>query len=151
MQQLQNPNLPDRAKQALSGLEAKSFRQRGFTFYSERGLDADPLSIANQDINPENSDQPKTQSIAVSADGEIQVLGNSQSFPIAIASVGQIGRIAWFRGGRKRSFLEMGLLPGTEFQVISHKSSGSVIITIGTRQIGLGQSLTEQIMVTALS
>jgi Fe2+ transport system protein FeoA len=150
MQQLQNLNLAKNVSKIVPQSLQGSPRRRGFTFYSEKSLEGDQPGETGM-LLPTTVQPAESVNTATHSDGEIQVFANNQSFPMTIAQVGQVGKIAWFRGGRQRSFLEMGLIPGTEFQVLSRKSSGSAIIAIGDRQVGLGRGLTQYIMVTALN
>ncbi|MEO0968564.1 MAG: FeoA family protein [Cyanobacteria bacterium J06639_18] len=46
------------------------------------------------------------------------------------------------------SILAMGLVPGTELEIISETPSGSIIISIGNMRIGLDADITEKIIVT---
>ena len=46
------------------------------------------------------------------------------------------------------SILAMGLVPGTELEIISDTPSGSIIISIGNMRIGLDADITEKIIVT---
>ncbi|MBC1238387.1 FeoA family protein [Nostoc sp. 2RC] len=78
-------------------------------------------------------------------------VNTGKSFPLAIASVGERLVIAKLKGteGTVRRLIGMGLVPGTELQVISI-ANGSVIIALGDNRIGLGVGMAQKILCTNL-
>jgi ferrous iron transport protein A len=64
----------------------------------------------------------------------------------------QAGDRVWIiRVGDRRNnayLLSLGLMPGTEIQIVSHRPNGSVIVAIGNNRIGLGADLANNIFVT---
>ncbi|QMS86510.1 ferrous iron transport protein A (plasmid) [Nostoc edaphicum CCNP1411] len=78
-------------------------------------------------------------------------VNTGKSFPLAIASVGERLAIAKLKGteGTVRRLIGMGLVPGSELQVISI-ANGSVIIALGDNRIGLGVGMAQKILCTNL-
>ncbi|MBP0021822.1 MAG: ferrous iron transport protein A [Cyanobacteria bacterium SBLK] len=71
------------------------------------------------------------------------------SFPLSEAGNGSRVWIVGYRGtGGIGRLLGMGLNPGTQLQVISSQSSGSVIVAIDDNRMGLGAGMAEKIMVS---
>ncbi len=70
-----------------------------------------------------------------------------KSFPLAMASVGERLAIAKLKGteGTVHRLIGMGLVPGTELQVISI-ANGSVIVALDDNRIGLGAGMAQKIM-----
>lgn len=73
----------------------------------------------------------------------------SQQFSLARTKAGDRVWITTFKNTRSISRLyELGLSPGAELQVISCITSGSVIVAVQDRRLGLGASTASQIFVT---
>ena len=66
-----------------------------------------------------------------------------------MASVGERLAIAKLKGteGTVHRLIGMGLVPGTELQIISI-GNGSVIVGLGDNRIGLGAGMAQKIMCT---
>ena len=76
-------------------------------------------------------------------------LNAGKSFPLAMASVGERLRIVKLKGteGTVRRLIGMGLVAGTELQIINI-ADGSIIVALGECRIGLGVGLAQKIMCT---
>ncbi|MEG3847865.1 FeoA family protein [Microcoleus sp. herbarium19] len=99
---------------------------QGFTFYGE-----------TPEISETEDSSTETQPAA----------GQGKSFGLFIASVGEKLRIVKLKGseGTVRRLIGMGLVPGTEVQIIS-TCGGSVIVGIGDNRIGLGAGMAQKIL-----
>ncbi len=77
------------------------------------------------------------------------LLETAKSFPLPMASVGERLAIAKLKGteGTVHRLIGMGLVPGTELQIISI-GNGSVIVGLGDNRIGLGAGMAQKIMCT---
>ncbi|WP_042490571.1 FeoA family protein [Anabaena sp. PCC 7108] len=72
-----------------------------------------------------------------------------KSFPLAMANVGERLAIVKLKGteGTVHRLIGMGLLPGTELQIISI-ANGSIIVALGDNRIGLGAGMAQKILCT---
>jgi ferrous iron transport protein A len=79
--------------------------------------------------------------------GEITNLEKAQSFPLAIASVGERLKIVQIQGSKStvRRLREMGLVQGTELEVLN-LVNGSVMFTIGNNRLGLGAEMAQRVV-----
>ncbi len=79
------------------------------------------------------------------------LLNAGKSFPLAMSCVGERLRIVKLNGteGTARRLIGMGLVPGTELQIINI-ADGSIIVALGDNRIGLGVGLAQKIMCTNL-
>ncbi len=77
-------------------------------------------------------------------------LMDEQLFPLSTTQIGDRVVIAQILSGRnmKHQLKQMGLTLGSEVQVISKTTSGSVIICIQDEQVGLGAGMADRVMVT---
>ena len=77
-------------------------------------------------------------------------LMRKQVFPLSTTQVGDRVVITQILSGQNMAhrLSQMGLTKGSEVQVISKTTSGSVIICIQDEQIGLGAGMANQVMVT---
>ncbi|MBF2019301.1 MAG: ferrous iron transport protein A [Hydrococcus sp. C42_A2020_068] len=88
----------------------------------------------------------KTEVAANSSEGE---LGAIQSFPLSSAHVGDRVWIVSLSSNSDNPYLaSLGLVPGTQLQVIRHTARGSAIVACGDNRIGLGACITNTILVT---
>ena len=46
---------------------------------------------------------------------------------------------------------QLGLKSKTSVQIVSHTASGSVVVNLGKKQIGLGSEITQKVLVTLAS
>ncbi|MDJ0673835.1 MAG: FeoA family protein [Calothrix sp. MO_167.B42] len=76
-------------------------------------------------------------------------LGMQQVFPLSTTKVGDRLVITQIQSGRSMVYRlnNMGLTVGCEVQVISKTTSGSVIIRIQDKEIGLGTAMADRVMV----
>ncbi len=70
--------------------------------------------------------------------------------PLAMASPGEVVRIADVRGGRglTRRLADMGLLPGTVIRVINSQMRGPVVVEVKGTRLALGHGMAHKILVT---
>ncbi len=88
----------------------------------------------------------RTEVAANSSGGE---LGAIQSFPLSSAHVGDRVWIVSLSSNSDNPYLtSLGLVPGTQLQVISHTARGSAIVACGDNRIGLGACIANTILVT---
>jgi Fe2+ transport system protein FeoA len=71
------------------------------------------------------------------------------TFLLIQAKVGDLLHIVGYKGNAVtgRHLSRLGIYPGAVVQVISRSVSGSVIIIVADRQLGLGRQMAQQIMV----
>jgi ferrous iron transport protein A len=100
----------------------------GFTFFGQT-----PQTLETEENTPKSG----------------SFVDTSKSFPLAMASVGERLAIAKLKGteGTVRRLIGMGLVPGTELQIIII-ANGSVIVALGDNRIGLGVGMAQKIMCT---
>jgi ferrous iron transport protein A len=81
--------------------------------------------------------------------GERADLEKVQSFPLAIASVGERLKILQIQGSKTtiRRLNEMGLVQGTELEVLN-LVNGSVMFSIGNNRLGLGAGMARKVVCT---
>lgn len=74
-------------------------------------------------------------------------LNAGKSFPLAMACEGEYLHIVKLKGseGTVRRLIAMGLVPGTEVQLINI-IGGSVILAIADNRIGLGVGMAQKVM-----
>ncbi len=111
----------------------------GFTFIGGRlEREAFPSPEFEVDQNP-NWIQPSSQSSI-----------EDNLFPISRASVGDRLLIQRLQrtSSQMCSLTKMGCNCGVEVQVMSRNPSGSVVIQIGSAQLGIGAELTDRILVS---
>ena len=77
-------------------------------------------------------------------------LMSERLFPLSTTQIGDRVVLAQILSGQNMAhrLSQMGLTLGSEVQVISKTTSGSVIICIQDEQIGLGAGMANQVMVT---
>lgn len=77
---------------------------------------------------------------------------NKLLFPLSSTQVGDRLIIAQILSGKgmMRQLSKNGLILGVEVRVISKTASGSIIVSIGDRQVGLGAGMANKVMVTAI-
>lgn len=70
--------------------------------------------------------------------------------PLAMASPGEVVRIADVRAGRglTRRLADMGLLPGTVIRVINSQRPGPVVVEVKGTRLALGHGMAHKILVT---
>jgi ferrous iron transport protein A len=92
---------------------------------------------------------PDTTQAGENTDESGSFADTGKSFPLAMASVGERLAIAKLKGteGTVRRLIGMGLLPGTQLEIISI-ANGSVIVALGDNRIGLGAGMAHKIMCT---
>ena len=75
----------------------------------------------------------------------------SSAFPLCLAQPGDRLWISALKGDRTtvRQLQRLGLWDGTVVHVVSRQASGSLIIQVGSAQLGLGAAITPQIMVSS--
>jgi Fe2+ transport system protein FeoA len=102
-----------------------NFSLEGFTFFSS-GLEREAL--------PSLEDNRREESI----------------FSLTHANAGDRFCIVGFRGNTDviEHLHYLGLHPGTVLQVVSRSISGSVIISVSGRRLGLGRQMTQRVMVS---
>ena len=66
----------------------------------------------------------------------------SSSYPLSQARIGAKVLVISFSG------LDMGLIPGTQIRVISVQPSGSAVIALDDKQMGLGRAIASRILVS---
>jgi ferrous iron transport protein A len=120
---------PNKLKYSQQNQPSNPAQFGGFTFYGET-----PEVSETEDSSTET--QP--------------AVGESKSFPLAMASIGEKLRIVKLKGseGTVRRLIGMGLVPSIEVQIISN-SGGSVIVAIGDNRIGLGAGMAQKILCTS--
>ncbi|MGK7876986.1 MAG: ferrous iron transport protein A [Xenococcaceae cyanobacterium] len=114
----------------------KQHRKRqgwGFTFFGETP----------------NPDEEEESQIAIAPELANREVIAEQSFFLGTSRIGHRVKVVGFRGkGGINRLLSLGLIPGTEVQVISCTREGSVIVTVGDNRIGLGAGMAQRILVT---
>jgi ferrous iron transport protein A len=72
-----------------------------------------------------------------------------KGFPLAIAGIGERLTITQLKGSdtNKQRLIGMGLLAGTEIQVVSNQS-GALVLGIADSRIGLSSGMAKNIIVT---
>lgn len=118
----------------------------GFTFYGETPspvTESDKIFNGQQAIGQIDDRPSSQQSNYCTEEGLL-------SFPLAIAHPGDRLFILHLKGSEpmQRYLMNMGLCPGKEIQVVSLTDTGSAIVSIGDRQLGLGAAQAHQIIVT---
>lgn len=79
-------------------------------------------------------------------------LDTELSFLLKMASVGDRVWIVKIKDKAvTNSILAMGLVPGTEIEIISYTPTGSLLVSIGDKRIGIDVSMAGKIMVTRQS
>ena len=70
--------------------------------------------------------------------------------PLAMASPGEVVKIADLRGGRglTRKLADMGLVPGTRVRIINSCGPGPVVLEVRGTRLALGHGMSYKIMVT---
>jgi len=70
--------------------------------------------------------------------------------PLAMASPGEVVRIADVRAGRglTRRLADMGLLPGTVIRIINSQMRGPVVVEVKGTRLALGHGMAHKILVT---
>jgi len=70
--------------------------------------------------------------------------------PLAMASPGEVVRVADVRAGRglTRRLADMGLLPGTVIRVINSQMRGPVVVEVKGTRLALGHGMAHKILVT---
>ncbi|MBE9048170.1 ferrous iron transport protein A [Pleurocapsales cyanobacterium LEGE 10410] len=73
-------------------------------------------------------------------------------FPLSSTQVGDCLVITQILSGKNmvRQLSKNGLILGVEVRVISKTASGSIIVSLGDRQVGLGAGMANKVMVTAI-
>ena len=110
-------------------------RQRwGFTY-----IGGTPETLG-EERNQDKVEQPVAQN---------QLMGE-QLFPLSTTQIGDRVLITQILSGQnlEHRLSQMGLTLGSEVQVISKTKSGSVVICIQDKQIGLGAGMANQVMVS---
>ena len=69
--------------------------------------------------------------------------------PLAMASPGEVVRIADIRAGRglTRRLADMGLVPGTDIRVINSYRPGPVLLEVRGTRLALGHGMAQKILV----
>jgi len=69
--------------------------------------------------------------------------------PLAMAQIGQIVRLLSVRAGKglRKRLADMGLVPGTELEVVQNSTSGPFIIRVKDSRIVLGRGMAHKIIV----
>lgn len=77
-------------------------------------------------------------------------LSMTQVFPLSTTQAGDHVVITQIMGGKNLEYRlsQMGFTLGAEVQVISKTSSGSIIVCIQNKQVGLGAGMANQVMVS---
>ncbi len=133
----------------------------GFTFYGEtpHGL-KDSLTNLNcensRESFPLNQFQQKlNQDLNQDIEKGLAFfpLAMSHPQPCAFAHPGDRLLIVQINGSpeTQRNLIDMGLRPGKEIQLISQTDSGSTLVALGDRCLGLGATQAQQIMVTKVT
>ena len=106
----------------------------------------------NKDLNNrEQSSQgflaQKDRTVEKAPQEPYQQSHTGKSFPLAMASQGENLKIVKLKGseGTVRRLIAMGLVPGTEVQLINIVG-GSVILAIGDNRIGLGVGMAQRVI-----
>jgi len=107
---------------------------QGFTYISNSSTSsADPV-LSAQPIAQKTKAQPNTPVSSVRALSDVQTGDRLQIISLNC-------------GESDPRLMAMGLMPGTNVQVISHTRKGSVILAFGQNRLGLGADLTPHIQV----
>jgi ferrous iron transport protein A len=115
-----------------------SSQWQGFTYISGSFTNSVAgLAPSAEIFHPQADDQP------------VDIYPNSvQSYPLSEVQTGDRLRVVSLNcGDSNPRLMAMGLMPGTEVQVISHTRTGSVILAFGQNRLGLGADLTPHIQV----
>ena len=117
--------------------QTRSHQRWGFTFIG--GTPEKP----EDEVNRDKLARPLAQNKLMS----------EQLFPLSTTQIGDRIVIAQILSGKnmERRLSQMGLTLGSEVQVISKTTSGSVIICIQDEQIGLGAGMANRVMVTLVA
>ena len=120
----------------------------GFTFYGETPsavTESDKIFNSQQAIGQGYYDRPSNRQGLNHCTEE-----DLGSFPLAIAHPGDRLFILHLKGSEAMQgyLMNMGLSPGKEIQVVSLTDTGSAIVSMGDRQLGLGAAQAHQIIVT---
>ena len=117
--------------------QTRSHQRCGFTFIG--GTPEKP----EDEVNRDKLARPLAQNKLMS----------EQLFPLSTTQIGDRNAIAQILSGKnmERRLSQMGLTLGSEVQVISKTTSGSVIICIQDEQIGLGAGMANRVMVTLVA
>jgi ferrous iron transport protein A len=129
-------------------------RSWGFTFYGET---TNAIKDSLKNLNCENSSESFSLD-RFQQESNQDIEKGLAFFPLAmlhpqrcaIAHPGDRLLIVQLNGSPKtqRNLMDMGLCLGKEIQVVSVTDTGSVIVAIANRQLGLGATQAQQIMVT---
>ncbi len=124
-------------------------RSWGFTFYGET---THAIKDSLENFNRENSSESFSLSRSQQESNQ-DIEKGLASFPLASTHPGDRLLIVQINGSPKtqRNLMDMGLCPGKEIQVVSVTDTGSVIVAIANRQLGLGATQALQIMVTKVN
>ena len=71
--------------------------------------------------------------------------------PLAMASPGEVVRIAGIRAGRglTRRLADMGLVPGTVIRIINSQMPGPIVVEVKGTRLALGHGMAQKILVVA--
>jgi Fe2+ transport system protein FeoA len=113
-------------KQPRSDICSLSLSLESFTFLGGR-MEREALPGMEEDVNPLEG----------------------SAFPLAQAQVGDHLCIAGFKGDAHtmQHLNHLGFYPGAAVQVISRSLSGSVIVTMAGKRLGLGRQTAQQVIV----
>lgn len=134
-------------KRMKQGAEPALFR---FTFYGESpsGLKQGVKTLNSKQIKEQICQKQSSQQPNQCTEDALA------SFPLAIANPGDRLKILQLEGSEEmqRYLTSMGLVPGREIQVVSLTDApSSAIVAIGDRQLGLGATQAQQIIVTKVN
>lgn len=129
-------------------------RTWGFTFYGET---TNAIKDSLKNLNCENSSESFSLD-RVQQESNQDIEKGLAFFPLAmlhrqryaIARPGDRLLIVQINGSpeTERNLMDMGLCLGKEIQLVSQMDSGSTIVALGGRSLGLGATQAQQIMVT---
>ena len=116
----------------------KNYQKWGFTF-----IGGTPEKLVGEERNQVKSPPESPQN----------KLMRKQLFPLSSTQIGDRVVLAQILSGQnmEHQLRQMGLTLGSEVQVISKTTSGSVIICIQDEQVGLGAGMANQVMVTLVA
>jgi ferrous iron transport protein A len=94
--------------------------------------------------------ETSSQSVEGETTGAFSTMDGASYIPLSLAQVGDRLRVCSVIPGTSFShyLTQMGLGCGSKLEVISHHPSGSTIVAIGDRQIGLGSALSSKLFCT---
>lgn len=75
--------------------------------------------------------------------------GFSRGFPLSEGQPGMELSVVGFQGeGSIKRLLAMGIVPGSQLQILSRQPSGSVVVAIADNRLGLGATLAARVIVS---